>query len=561
MLRRKLRTVDAERSIARMSTSIPDELLISAFMQQIPDHVYFKDRQSRFVAVSDSLARSFGCRVEEVIGKTDADFFDAADARLFRDRELQIMGGGESIIDHVTKHTWPDGRETWSLNIAVALRDAAGDIIGVFGTNKDVTEKKLLEQALIANQRLAAMTTQAQEMAAAARAANEAKSGFLAMMSHEIRTPMNGVVGMAELLLDTRLSPPQRELVDIIVRSAQSLLALINDILDFSKIEAGKFDLQPVDFELPRLLDDVLRVVQVQARDKDLKLSAEIDPTVPHIVRGDAARLRQALLNLCGNAVKFTQRGEVAVSVKVLTCTPQSVTVLFNVRDTGIGVPADRLHTLFHPFSQVDASTTRRFGGTGLGLSIVRRLAELMGGRAGVDSQEGVGSNFWIEVLLSRSQEHAVQATPLQSELPVGTANASALTPPTHGQKSAERASRRILLVEDNPVNQKVALHVLARLGYRADVVQDGYQAVLAWQRGSYELILMDCDMPVMDGYEATRQIRDQEQGATHIPVIALTAHAVLGAEAKCRAAGMDAYLTKPLNRKQLEDCLEQFLQ
>jgi CheY-like chemotaxis protein len=195
-------------------------------------------------------------------------------------------------------------------------------------------------------------------------------------------------------------------------------------------------------------------------------------------------------------------------------------------------------------------------------LSIVRRLAELMGGRAGVDSQEGVGSNFWIEVLLLfRSQEHAVQATPLPAELPVGTANAPALTPPIHGQKSAERASRRILLVEDNPVNQKVALHVLARLGYRADVVQDGHQAVLAWRRGDYELILMDCDMPVMDGYEATRQIRDQEQGATHIPVVALTAHAVLGAEAKCRAAGMDAYLTKPLNRKKLEDCLDQFLQ
>jgi len=545
-----------------MSTAIPDELLISAFMQQIPDHVYFKDRQSRFVAVSDSLARSFGCRVEEVIGKTDADFFDAADARLFRDRELQIMEGGESIIDHVTKHTWPDGRETWSLNIAVAIRDAGGEVIGVFGTNKDVTEKKLLEQALLANQRLAAMTTQAQEMAAAARAANEAKSGFLAMMSHEIRTPMNGVVGMAELLLDTRLSPPQRELVEVIVHSAQALLALINDILDFSKIEAGKFDLQPVDFELRRLLDDVMRMVHVQARDKGLKLSVEIDPTVPHIVRGDAARLRQALLNLCGNAVKFTQRGEVAMSVKALAFTPQSVTVLFNVRDTGIGIPVDRLHTLFHPFSQVDASTTRRFGGTGLGLSIVRRLAELMGGRAGVDSQEGVGSNFWIEVLLLfRSQEHAVQATPLPSELPIGTANAPALTPPTHGQKSAERASRRILLVEDNPVNQKVALHVLARLGYCADVVQDGHQAVLAWQRGDYELILMDCDMPVMDGYEATRRIRDQEQGATHIPVIALTAHAVLGAEAKCRAAGMDAYLTKPLNRKKLEDCLEQFLQ
>jgi PAS domain S-box-containing protein len=540
----------------------PDQILVSAFMEQIPDHVYFKDRESRFVAVSRSLACSFGCSVEAVIGKTDADFFDATHAHVFRERELEIMSGGGPIIDRVTKHTWPDGRETWSLNVAVAIRNDVGEVIGVFGTNKDVTEKKLLEQALLANQQLAEMTTRAEEMASAAQVANEAKSAFLANMSHEIRTPMNGVVGMAGLLLDTPLTALQREFAETIVHSAHALLTLINDILDFSKIEAGKVELEQADFDLRQLLAEVIRLIDIQARNKNLILRLNVDPTVPSVVCGDSVRLRQALLNLCGNAIKFTQRGEVAVSVKVLTCDLQNITLAFNVRDTGIGIPPDRLEVLFQPFSQVDASTTRRFGGTGLGLSIVKRLAELMGGRAGAESREGVGSNFWFEVQLHvPSPGQAVQSAPpsvsgsQDSEHP--QAQPAIRKPP---QTLPDRAKRHILVVEDNAVNQKVTLHILKRLGYQADLAQDGREAVLAWQRGSYELILMDCDMPVMDGYEATRQIRSHERGAQHIPIIALTAHAVMGAELKCRTAGMDAYITKPLIRERLEACLVRFL-
>jgi PAS domain S-box-containing protein len=532
------------------SSTIPDQILVAAFMEQMPDHVYFKDRESRFVALSRSLARSFGCSVEAAIGKTDADFFDAPQARVFRERELQIMRGDGPIIDQVTKHTWPDGRETWSLNIAVAMRNDVGEVVGVFGTNKDITEKKLLEQALLANRRLEAMTVQAEEMAAAARVANEAKSVFLANMSHEIRTPMNGVLGMAELLLDTQLSAVQREFAHTIVHSARALLALINDILDFSKIEAGKVELEHADFDLPQMLDEVVRLIGVEARAKDLRLSAEVDPAVPRVVSGDPARLRQALLNLCSNAVKFTRRGEVAVSVKVLDRAPRSITLSFNVRDTGIGIPADRLEALFYPFSQVDASTTRRFGGTGLGLSIVKRLAELMGGRVGVDSREGVGSTFWFEAQL------AVPLPEPDNRHPQ-TSPAVLLAPP---EPLSERAGRRVLVVDDNVVNQKVARHFLGKLGYRADVVHDGREAVLAWQRGYYDLILMDCEMPVMDGYEATRQIRIHEGGERHIPIVALTAHAVSGAEIKCKAAGMDAYITKPLVREQLAGCLERFL-
>jgi PAS domain S-box-containing protein len=542
-------------------TAIPDAILVSAFMQQIPDHVYFKDCDSRFVAVSQSLARSLGCSIEEVIGKTDADFFDPSDARAFRERELQIMSSGEPLIDRVTKHLWPDGRETWSLNIAVAIRNDAGEVIGLFGTNKDITEKKLLEQALLANQKLATMTAQAQELASQARQANEAKSAFLATMSHEIRTPLNGVVGMSGLLLDTRLSEQQRELAETIVHSAQALLGLINNILDFSKIEEGKVEIELVDFELRPLLDVVMRIAASQVRDHHVRLSVVTDPEIPPVLRGDAFRLRQALLNLCSNAVKFTQRGCVAVSADVVERSAQAITITFNVRDTGIGIPADRLQSLFHPFSQVDTSTTRRFGGTGLGLSIVKRLVELMGGRVGVESQEGVGSRFWFEVpLLIPAQGQARQSAPAHETEHASSPDATLSRKSTIRQKSPERAARRILLVEDNPVNQKVALFTLAKLGYRADVAPDGRQAVLAWQRGNYELILMDCEMPVLDGYEATRQIRAEEAGAQHIPIIALTAHAVTGAEAECRAAGMDAYLTKPLIREQLEEQLERFL-
>jgi CheY-like chemotaxis protein len=364
---------------------------------------------------------------------------------------------------------------------------------------------------------------------------------------------MNGVIGMAELLLDGPLSTQQRDCAKTIRDSARALLTVINDILDFSKIEAGKLELEISPIDIRALSEDVVRLVATQAHAKGLEVTAHIDLAVPERVKGDPGRLRQVLVNLCGNAVKFTHQGEVALDVKVAADEPGSTTLRFEVRDTGIGIPANRLDNLFKPFSQVDASTTRRFGGTGLGLSIVKRLAELMGGEAGVESREGLGSTFWFTARLPIASAIAEDAAPRQ-RMP-GALRGRRVPAVQRG-----RDQHRILLAEDNVVNEKVACRTLEKLGYRVDAVRNGREAVTAWETGRYDLILMDCQMPELDGYEATREIRSREGDGQHVPIVALTAHAMKDDDLKCKAAGMDDYITKPLDRELLESCLERYL-
>lgn len=647
--------------------------LLRVLMDNVPDYIYFKDRDSRIIRVNEATAKAFGFDdPAKVVGKGDWDFFTEEHAQEAYADEQEIIRTGHAILAKEERETWPDGRVTWSSTTKMPLRDSNGNIVGTFGVSRNITERRQFGEEL----------RKAKE---AAESASRAKSEFLANMSHEIRTPMNGIMGMTELALDTPLSSEQREYLTMVKSSADSLLTLINDILDFSKIEAGRLSLDLAEFDLQDLLSNTLRQLSVRGSQKGLEVAWRCGPGVPERMVGDAGRVRQVLVNLVGNAIKFTEQGEVVVSVGLESSQAENLVLHFKIRDTGIGIPPEKRQGIFDAFTQVDSSTTRKYGGTGLGLAIASHLVELMGGKIWLESELGKGSTFhftarlgqaraetkeqparevislkglpvlvvddnmtnrkildsmlkhWLmtpELASSGSEglaalEHATTAGapfPLvildaqmpemdgfslaerirqdprlagatimmltsagqrgdvarcrelgiavylvkpirQSELLEAILAAMGRTPVAREQETVihrhtlreNRQRLEILLVEDNAVNQQLVTRLLEKRGHRVTVASDGREALARLRNSRFDLALMDVQMPVMDGFKATAAIRQRERTTgSHLPIIAMTAHAMEGDRDRCLAAGMDAYISKPVRGDELITLVEE---
>ena len=528
-LRRQL-VLNAAQAEQLRSSELQHRLLF----EHNPQPMLAYDRATlRIVAVSNTAVASYGYSREEFRSMTLRDLTPAADLAALNQFLGNEAGGAQPglIVAHPWRHRYRDGTV---IDVEITSDDVTlGGVDCRIALCQNVTERNK------ANAELAIARDEAVE-------ASNMKSAFLANMSHEIRTPMNGVIGMGELLLGTPLSEEQRGYAEQVARSGEQMMTIINDILDVAKIEAGQLQLDVTDFDLPQTVEQGCAAARFEAQAKGLALELQFAEGLPRFVRGDGRRLRQVVLNLAANAVKFTSVGSIVIRAGAEAHEHGGTRIRVEIADTGIGIDPVAMDRMFEPFTQADASTTRNYGGTGLGLAIARELVDLMGGTIGAESEPGRGSTFWFELdlgIASRSDDP--QASPREVK-----AAARPLGP----------GAPLVLVAEDSPVNQIVAVRALERCGCRTQIVGDGREALAALAVQRYDAVLMDCQMPEMDGYEATRALRRREDGGERTPVIAMTAYAMQGDLEKCLSAGMDDYISKPMRYQALVDTLRRWV-